>query len=93
MYPDRQQDPGGGSRQKIGYMYVPPRFSKIGSPGLIFWLENWGLRNEFKLKFMSQELKNLLSTAKIGLEMQKWKWVSGAGKGLDQKGGFYRFYT
>ena len=48
--------PGEVVDQNFG-RYVPPRFSKIGSSELIFWLGLWGLWNEILLKFVSHDLK------------------------------------
>ena len=60
----------GGCRQQNLGVYVLPRFSKIGSPELNFWLKNRGLWNKISLKFVSRELKIKSKSAKIGLEMQ-----------------------
>ena len=90
-----------GGTQKFLGRYVTPRFSKAGSPELIFSAWNWGLWNKFLLKCVSQELKFNQNQWKLdfkkqtfpkievrSLELQKslkW-WVSGAKK-LPEKGG------
>ena len=49
--------PGGGVFETNLGRYVPPRFSKVGSLELNFWLETGVVRKKILLKFVSQELK------------------------------------
>ena len=73
---------------QVGSDLNVPRFSKVGSLELVFWLETgvcW--TNKFLPKFVSQELKFSQNPQKLGLKMQfKTKnrsEVSGAGKELE----------
>ena len=71
--------------------YVPPRFSKVESPELIFFfhLKLWSPERIFA-KFVSQVLKFSQNRQKLGLKMQNHQkievGVSGAGKELEMVG-------
>ena len=70
---------------------MPPRFSKVGSLKLIFWLETEVSWIEFLLKFVSQELKFSQNQQKLEIKNANFfsknrRRVSGAGEGLEMVG-------